>query len=61
MSISFYDLTVGSYVQIVEAATGFLQKGADHFSAEGVDLGEIVEARLIPDMANLHFSLGTPL
>ena len=57
MSISFYDLTVGSYVQIVEAATGFLEKGADHFAAEGVDLAEIVEARLRPDMANFHFQV----
>jgi hypothetical protein len=57
MSISFYDLTVGSYVQIVEATAGVLQKGADHFAAEGVDLGEIVEARLFPDMANFHFQV----
>jgi hypothetical protein len=57
MAISFYDLTIGSYVQIVEATTGFLQKGADHFAAEGVDLAEIVETRLIPDMANFHFQV----
>jgi len=57
MSISFYDLTVGSYVQILEAATGFLKKGADHFAAEGVDLDEIVETRLIADMANFHFQV----
>ncbi len=55
MSVSFYDLTVGSYLQIVEAFAGVLQKGADHFAAEGIDLGEVVEARLIPDMANFHF------
>ena len=57
MSVSFYDLTVASYVQIVEAVAGFLQKGADHFAAEGVDLDEIVEARLIADMANFHFQV----
>ena len=57
MSTSFYDLTVGSYLQIVEAATGVLQKGADHFAAEGIDLDEIVEARLTPDMANFHFQV----
>ena len=57
MPYSFYDLTVGSYVQIVEAATGILQKGADHFAAEGIDLAEVVETRLIPDMANFHFQV----
>ena len=57
MPISFYDLTVGSYVQIVEAATGFLQKGADHFAAKDIDPGEIVETRLFPDMANFHFQV----
>lgn len=55
MSTSFYDLTVGSYVQIVEAFAGVLQKGAEHFAAEGIDPAEIVGARLIPDMANFHF------
>jgi hypothetical protein len=57
MSISFYDLTVGSYVQIVEAAVGVLQKGADHFASQGVDLSEVVESRLISDMADLHFQV----
>jgi hypothetical protein len=57
MSISFYDLTVGSYVQIVEAATGVLKKSADHFAAKGIDPAEIVETRLFPDMANFHFQV----
>ena len=57
MSISFYDLTVGSYVQIVEATTGVLQKGADYCAAEGIDPAEIVDTRLIPDMANFHFQV----
>ena len=57
MSISFYDLTIGSYVQIVEAATGVLQKGADYVAAEGIDPAEIVETRLIPNMANFHFQV----
>jgi hypothetical protein len=57
MPTSFYDLTVGTYVQIVEAATRFLQKGADHCAAAGIDLDEIVETRLIADMANFHFQV----
>ena len=57
MSLSFYDLTIGSYVQIVGATVGVLQKGADHFAAEGIDPAEIVETRLIPSMADFHFQV----
>ena len=57
MSVSFYDLTIGSYVQILPGLVGVLQKGADHFSANGIDPAEIVETRLIADMANLHFQV----
>jgi hypothetical protein len=57
MSASFYDLTVGTYTQIVEASVGVMQKGADHFAANNVDLDEVVESRLIDDMANFHFQV----
>ena len=57
MSASFYDLTVGSYTQIVQSSLGVLKKGADHFAANNVDLDEVVESRLIDDMANLHFQV----
>lgn len=57
MSVSFYDLTVGTYVQIVQAVDGLLTKGAEHFASEGVDLQDVVESRLIPDMANFHFQV----
>ena len=57
MSTSFYDLTVGSYTQIVQATAGFLQKGAEHCAAEGIALDDVVATRLYPDMANLHFQV----
>ncbi len=57
MSASFYDLTVGSYTQIVEASVGVLKKGAEHFAEQGVDLDTVVESRLIDDMANFHFQV----
>ena len=57
MSASFYDLTVGSYTQIVEATVGVLQKGADHCAANGITLDEVVDCRLIEDMANFHFQV----
>ena len=57
MSISFYDLTVGSYLQVLEATVGTLEKGAEHCEAEGIDLDDVVATRLYPDMANFHFQV----
>lgn len=57
MSVSLYDLSIGSYTQIVEAALGVLEQGADHCAAHGIDLDEVVATRLYPDMANFHFQV----
>ncbi len=57
MPVSFHDLTVGTYVQIVEATVGVLRKGADHCKAEGIALDEVVATRLYPNMANFHFQV----
>ena len=57
MTASFYDLTVGTYTQIVEASVGVLQKGADYCADKGIALDEVVESRLIDDMANFHFQV----
>lgn len=57
MTVSFYDLTVGSYLQIVDALSNVLQKGLDHCNAKGIDPAEIVETRLFPDMSNFHFQV----
>ena len=59
MPISFYDLTLGTYLQIVESTVGILEKGAEHFEAEGVDLAEVVDTRLYPNMANFHFQVSS--
>ena len=57
MTASFYDLTVGTYTQIVEASAGVLQKGADYCADKGIALDDVVESRLIEDMANFHFQV----
>lgn len=57
MSISFYDLTVGSYVQTVESTVSLLRKGSEHCEAQGLALDEVVATRLHPDMANFHFQV----
>lgn len=57
MTTSFYDLTVASYLQIGDALAAVLDKAADHFTAQGVDLEEIARARLVKDMAPFRFQV----
>src|SRR5262245_34632042 len=57
MAIALYDLSVANYLQTLDAVVGFLQKGLDHFSANNVDLDEIVDTRLAPDMLPFRFQL----
>lgn len=54
MTFSLYDATVANYLQILGAASGFLEKGLAHFREKGVDPAEILEARLAPDMVPLR-------
>ncbi len=55
MSTSLYDLSVGSYRQIVAAASAFLAKGAEHCTANGIALDDVVATSLYPDMSTFHF------
>ncbi len=57
MAISFYDVSVASYLQILGAASGFLAKGRAHCEKSGVDLSEVVETRLFPDMLPFRFQI----
>ncbi|CAN5219322.1 DUF1993 domain-containing protein [soil metagenome] len=57
MSLSLYELSVPSYLQILGAVSGYLEKGAKHCEAAGVDPETLVAARLIGDMAPLKFQI----
>ena len=57
MAISLYDLSVPSYLQILGAVAGFLERGRTHFTEQGTEFGEIVETRLFPDMMPLRFQV----
>src|SRR5262245_36146007 len=57
MAIALYDVSVANYLQTLGAVAGFLEKGLDHFNANRVDLGEVVETRLIPDMLPFRFQI----
>ena len=57
MAIALYDLSVANYLQTLGAIVGFLEKGLAHFTAEHVNLDEVVETRLFPDMLPFRFQL----
>jgi hypothetical protein len=59
MSISLYDVSVGTYLQIIRAASGVLDRGATHFKDKGVDTAEIVQTRLFPDMLPFSFQIAS--
>ena len=57
MAIQLYDVSVTSFLQVVGAVAGFLDKGAAYCTEKGIDLGEIVETRLYPDMLPFRFQV----
>ncbi|HKX54698.1 MAG TPA: DUF1993 domain-containing protein [Xanthomonadales bacterium] len=57
MTISLYDASVASYMQIVPAVSALLDKAAEHFPAQGMDLGQIVDARLHEGMLPFRFQV----
>lgn len=59
MAISLYDVTVGQYLQIVDAAAGFLERGLKHCADEGANADDLVGKRLAGDMLPLSFQIAS--
>ena len=57
MAISLYDVSVTSFLQTLGGVAGFLDKGLTHCKATGIDLNELVETRLQPDMLPFRFQV----
>jgi uncharacterized protein len=57
MAISLYDVSAVSFQQLLAGVAHFLEKGRAHCAANGIDLNEIVEARLHPDMLPFRFQV----
>ena len=57
MTVSLYELTVLTYRQVLPATLAVLDKGAAFAAASGIKPDELVQARLHPDMAPLHFQI----
>lgn len=57
MAISLYDISVANYLQVLDSMTGVLDKGAELAKADGLDLAELVETSLHPDMLPFRFQV----
>jgi hypothetical protein len=57
MSLSFYDTSVQSYLQVLNGLIGVLDEGLSHAEETGLDPQEMVMARLHEDMMPLHFQI----
>lgn len=59
MAISLYDCSVKSFLQVVGAVGGFLEKGRAHLVAAGRDPEAIVATRLHEDMLPFAFQIAS--
>jgi len=57
MSISLYEISVGSYVQILDGTLNVLAKGAEYFADQGIDADALLDEGLCDDMLPLSFQL----
>jgi uncharacterized protein len=57
MAISLYDVSVTSFQQVLGGVAGYLDKGLTHCNAKGIDLKELVEFKLAPDMLPFRFQI----
>ena len=57
MSISLYDISIRNYLQILSSISAVLDKGKAHAKENNIELSELVETKLVDDMAPLRFQL----
>lgn len=57
MAITLYDLAVPTFLQTGRAIAAVLDRAARHCAEIGADPDALVDARLHPDMAPLHFQI----
>src|SRR5687767_3188253 len=57
MAISLYDCSVTSFLQVLGAVSGYLDKGRAHLEQAGHDPDAIVSARLHDDMLPFAFQM----
>lgn len=57
MTTSLFNITCGTFEQMLQSTKSFMGKARDHFDEQGQSLQEIAEYRLAPDMMPLQFQV----
>jgi uncharacterized protein len=57
MAVSLYDVSVASFLQMLDGTIGFLELGRKHCQSNRIDTAEIVAMRLHPDMLPFAFQV----
>jgi hypothetical protein len=57
MTISLYDISVLSYLQTLEAVSGYLDKGLAHCLQHGYEPEQVVETRVFLDMRPFRYQI----
>ena len=57
MATSLYDIGIKTYLQILPAVGGFLEKGRAYFEENKIGLDEVINIRFYDDMLPLRFQL----
>lgn len=57
MATSLHDATAKTYIQILSSVQGVLQKGREHCESSAIDLDELVNFQLAPDMLPFRFQV----
>ena len=57
MNISLSSVSLGTYLQLLPAASKIMQKAKAHFEEEGTNLQDVVDMRLYEDMATFAFQV----
>lgn len=59
MSISLYDVSVGTFKQIVPASIRVMKKAIEHCEKKGIDSAGLLHEKIFDDMLPLHFQLSS--
>ena len=54
MTTTLYDLSVGSYTQVLKGTVNFLEKGLEYCEKNAIDLVDIVDSALHEDMQSFY-------
>ena len=54
-----YDLSIGTYKRVLASTIAVMEKGAAYFNEQGLDLSDLVDMQLAPDMKAFPFQVNS--